>query len=266
MSDERDFFATNGFVVLKGVLDATRIADYRARGDRLVASDDLLYRDREDDADGFRHLIEMDPAFLPLIAEPRVLSLVLEIMGVNIHLSSSHLSHLAPCASPALWRSHWHSDIWGVEDDLGPEGLVRLGLKCVYFLTDHAEPSSGATLVVPGSHHLREPLRIPPFKRHPVGVYEPQLSAGDCLVFDMRLRHTVGINLSPETRRSILLGYTYKWVAPLDDLADPMALQDVASSLAADLIPRGYRVPGSGALEGFCEQAGLPQRPLWRIP
>ena len=262
----REAFARDGFVVLKGVLDRARIDALVAAGDALIASDEPFYRDREDGADGFRHLVELDPAFRPLIAEPRVLAFALDVLGTNIHFSSSHLSHLQPRANRDGWKSHWHTDVWGVEDDLGSDGMVRLGLKCCYFLTDHEAGETGATMVVPGSHLLRERLVIPPGAMNPVDATEPTLAAGDCLVFDLRLRHSVGINLSAATRKSILVGYSYRWVIPLDEPSDPDGLRDELDPVAADLIPRAYRVPQSGALLEFAQREGIPARPTRRIP
>jgi ectoine hydroxylase-related dioxygenase (phytanoyl-CoA dioxygenase family) len=234
-------------------------------GDDLVAGETPFFRETEDGSDGFRHLVELEPAFDSLVANDAVLAFVVAVLGTNIHLSSSQLSYLEPGAHRDR-RPPWHTDIHGVEDDLGTEQLVRLGLKCCFYLTDHPEPRSGSTVVVPGSHHLRSPLHLPPGEADPVAATEATVNAGDCIVFDMRLRHRAGTNKGTKVRKSVLLGYTYRWVAPLDDPVDPEGLRERLAEPAADLIPRPYRAPDSGGLLAFADQHGIAARPAQRLP
>jgi ectoine hydroxylase-related dioxygenase (phytanoyl-CoA dioxygenase family) len=258
---ELENFHRHGFLRLEGVLDAVRIRELTKAGDEMIASDAPFYRDQEDGADGFRHLVELDERFRVLIDEPRVLAAVLQILGANIHLSSSHLSYLAPRRSKEGWTSHWHSDIHGVEDDLGYANMVRLGVKCAYFLTDHMDDDSGASLFVPGSHRMRAPPEIRDGATNPPNAIAPRVRAGDCILFENRVRHTVGMNLTDRVRKSILVGYTFRWVIPLDEPSDPDALRAALPPVAADLIPRAYRVPDSGALRRFCDDAGVRCQP-----
>ena len=41
---------------------------------------------------------------------------------------------------------------------------------------------------------------------------------GDCFVFDRRLWHSRSVNTSTVTRKMLFVGYTYRWIRPLDDM------------------------------------------------
>ena len=45
---------------------------------------------------------------------------------------------------------------------------------------------------------------------------EPLLKAGDCLLFENRCFHSVGINRSDSIRKTFVVGYSYRWMRPDD--------------------------------------------------
>lgn len=256
----RQSFATNGYVIIRQALKADIVAELLDRADRLIDSDERFFRSTDGEFDGFRNLLFLDQGFLRLIDVAPVLVPVLQILGCNVHLSSLHLAYVHPRDRTRVWRGDWHTDIFGFEDDLR-EHTVRVGIKCAFALTRHREANTGTTILLPGSH---KSARQPALDRHdsaPVGAVQPELEPGDCLLFENRLRHSRGINDSDRTRKSILVGYSYRWVMPLDSLDGFELPPDDASAVARDLLPRPYGVPGNDALRALCAEVGLPPRP-----
>lgn len=259
-NDQLNFFYKNGYVVLPSVLNPQQVEDLRKKADDLVDSDIPFFREVKQHSVDLRHLIELEQGFSSLVCQEQTLAAVLQIMGYSIHLASSHLSFIHSRETTDGWKSNWHTDIYGAEDDLGDQ-LVRMGLKCAFPLTDHITDDSGMTLILPGSHRSGLLPEIKKGEMHPEGAMQPKVMAGDCMIFENRLRHSVGINTSGNTRKCIFMGYTYRWVLPLDELSDTEGLREEIDSLSADLLPRGYRVADSGALREFCVRHDIPLRP-----
>ena len=94
-------------------------------------------------------------------------------------------------------------------------------LKVSYVLTDLSEPGRGKTKVIPGSH-LNNTLSGRPEKpgdqiTEPEGAVEVLLNPGDAFIFDRRLWHSRSTNQSNVTRKMLFIGYTYRWIRPLDE-------------------------------------------------
>src|SRR6202007_815574 len=94
----------------------------------------------------------------------------------------------------------------------------RLSVKVAYFLTDVPSAEHGALRVVPRSHD-RDTL---PRDREPSGAIPVLVEAGSAVIFDRRLWHARGDNLSDRTRKALFYGYTHRWIRPRDELSiDP---------------------------------------------
>lgn len=259
--DQIDFFEKNGYILLRNVLDELTVETLRDRGDRLVQSDDAFFRIRDEEFENFRNLLFLDQAFLKLVDLEVVLVPVLQLIGFNIHLSSVHLSYIYSHNKCRPWRGDWHTDIYGFEDDL-QDSRVRVGVKCAFALTSHEKSDSGTTILIPGTH--KEPVRQDLDRQDPApfGAIQLAMNAGDCLIFENRLYHSRGHNLSHQTRKCVLVGYTYKWLIPLDSLQGfDLLPEDSLSPITQDLWPRPYGVSGNGALAALCDRYALPLRP-----
>jgi ectoine hydroxylase-related dioxygenase (phytanoyl-CoA dioxygenase family) len=91
-----------------------------------------------------------------------------------------------------------------------------LSLKVAYVLSDLSRTGRGATKVIPGSH-LRNTLERTD-GADPRGTVEITADPGDCFIFDRRLWHSRSVNRSTVTRKILFIGYTYRWIRPLDDM------------------------------------------------
>jgi len=249
----------DGLAILRNVLTSDSREAFRKAAERLLASGTTTGRDRgADGKDGFRGIVALDTAFLPLVAEPTVLAAVATLLGPNLHLLSSHLIALPsiPCGGRRTIRTPdrpgWHRDMYGVSRDLGPPATPRLAIKAAYYLTTPA-PDAGITMFVPGSHRRTDEVTVPAGCIDPPDAFTPDIGPGDAVLFENRTWHAGGINTSGSPRLAVMMQYGYRWLAPVDDpapgLLDRNNLTDVERQLlgAADRSPDGSVVKGSGA-------------------
>ena len=214
-------FDENGYLIVRNVLDNETISKLIKASDRLLDSD--LETNRQSNPgglyDGFRNTIALDDAYVPLLTHPKILPLVIHLLGSNLQLMTSHLiyKYPNPADTPETHRApNWHRDYMQAMMALGHYSIPRIELKCAYYFTDLSQPQSGATMVEPGSNLLTEPLEIPAGHPDPPNAVEPLLKPGDCLLFENRTWHAGAVNLSGKTRKGIMIGYGYRWVMPMD--------------------------------------------------
>jgi ectoine hydroxylase-related dioxygenase (phytanoyl-CoA dioxygenase family) len=262
---QRADFERDGFLIVRDVLDRPMIDRLIAAGDRLINSSRQESRQKTPDGlyDGFRNCVTMDDAFIPLMTHPKVTPLVVQIMGPNLHLFTSHLiyKHPDPAGTPITKRAPgWHRDILGVDADLGAGNVPRLDIKCAYYLTDLSSPNSGATMMAPGTHKLTAPLIISEGRVDPIDALEPSLQAGDCVLFENRTWHAAGANLSGRTRKAVMIGYTYLWMRAADFLVQPPEFIEKLDPIGQQFIdglkdPDGHFIPGglSTPLREWCK-------------
>jgi hypothetical protein len=215
--EERKAFDDDGFLVVRGVLDAATVARCTAAGDRLaevfLAKPEILERPEYNHLD-LRPGVLTEKPLLELVSNATGVSLMLQLLGPNIHLHSTALIYKRPSRSDApAFRRGWHRDI-RIPKDLGHQFLPRVGIKICYCLTGFPGPDSGMTLLVRGSHQRTEPLVIRKGAVDPEGVElcDLQLDAGDAFLFDNRLFHTAAPNRSNRTSKVLMYGYAYRWM------------------------------------------------------
>jgi len=249
-----------GYVTIPEVISPELRSRLRSVAETLLRSTITRGRDRgADGKDGFRGVLALNPdTFLPVIASPRVLPVVAELFGPNIHILSTHLIAL-PSIAPGQPRSirtpqrpGWHRDMFGVTADLGQVNTPRMAIKCAYYLTE-VTPNCGLTMFLPGSHLLTAPPQIPPGQIDPPGAITPDLNGTDVVLFENRTWHAGGCNTSGCPRIALMIQYGYRWLVPVDDPAPELLersdLTDVQRQLlgAADRNPDGSVAKGLGA-------------------
>ena len=164
--EQRRRFDEDGFFLVEDALTPAEI-------DELLAVVDARYaahkRERDlgvDEAFQMRNVTATDPVFLRMVDHPRILPLVVDLMGVNVQLRTSHADVRPPqreeVAAHELGAPDsffpWHSD--------GPnfgwprvQGLLPfMEMKVGYYLTDLTMPNSGEICVVRGSHLSTQPI------------------------------------------------------------------------------------------------------------
>ena len=267
--EQRQQFRDEGYLIIRNAIDEATISSLIEAGDRLLATDQRFNRFVQGGGiyDGFRNCITMDDAFIPLLTNPVTLPLVIQLLGSNLQLSTSHLiyRHPDPPGTPdSIRRPGWHRDGGGISRDLGEARFPRLGLKCAFYLTDLSEPNSGVTMLAPGSNQLTERIEIPEGETDPANALEPLLNPGDCVIFEYRTWHAGAPNFTQLTRKAVMIGYCYRWLKPMDFVKQELPLLDKLSEIEKYLV--GEEVddtqefqPGGGfnPLNDWCAQHGV---------
>jgi ectoine hydroxylase-related dioxygenase (phytanoyl-CoA dioxygenase family) len=239
---QREEFEQNGFLILRGALNAEEVAHYIAIVDKL----DAEYRIEKDlgphDTVEIRNSIARSAELLPLLDHPAAFPLMVDIMGWGIQLTTSHIFVRTPNPEeqPTFKAIDWHADgpnprPYRIQT---PDGEVepRLYAKIGYFLTDLSEPDRGNLRVVPGSHKRATRPEIDPETGEPRGAIQVLTQPGDAVLFENRTWHAVGPNYANLPRKNIYLGYCYRWVKPIDYITQAPELLAQATPVQRQLL------------------------------
>jgi ectoine hydroxylase-related dioxygenase (phytanoyl-CoA dioxygenase family) len=162
--------------------------------------------------------------------------------------------------TPHFKGEGWHRD-GGQSPSEMQEPHPRLFLKVAYLLSDQSEPGRGNTQVVPGSNRLIGRPAQAEGAPHPYGAFEILGKPGDAFLFEQRTWHAVGPNLSDITRKTLFMGYGYRWVRAMDYLAPcPDLLARAANPIQRQLLgevktPMGIYLP---------QDEDVPLRAAWQ--
>ena len=241
LSEQKQQFDDEGYLIVRNVLDADTIETLIEASDRLIDSDRRDNRQQSNGGlyDGFRNCISMDPAFVDLLMHPKTFPIVVQLLGPNINLLTSHLiyRHPDPEDTPLSRRlPGWHRDHYASMADLGHARILRHSLKIAYYLTDLSEPNSGATMVAPGTNQLKEPMHIPEGQPDPPNALEPLLQPGDCVIFENRTYHAGAANRVGRLRKAVMFGYAYQWIRPYDYRQQPPEVVEKLDAMGRYLI------------------------------
>lgn len=265
-------FEEDGYIVVENAVSPEAIDRVRAAADRIVAEGAPAGRwiGKPETAPRrveYRGLFNLDDAFMELLAPSTIFSLIVRILGANIHMMSSQLVYQNP-NQPALQSDNggWHRDLIGSSEDLGYDATPRMALRVGYYLSEVSEPGSGVTLFAPGSHRLREMLPLEDGRRDPETFVRPRVRPGDAVIWENRTFHAPERNTSSNVRKAVMVQYGYRWVRPVDyrthssellARCDPVARQLLEST---DFNDDGSmtRMKGSQALIDWAAQNSLP--------
>ena len=205
-------------------------------------------REREladDEPFQMRNIVSMDPVFLGMVDHPRILPIVVDLMGTNVQLRTSHAdvrppqsSDLAevPLGAPDGFFP-WHSD----EPDFGwprVNGLLPfMEMKVGYYLTDLTRSNSGEICFVRGSHMSTQPIDADGHRNiDPAHVVAVNVRPGAALVWRSQLLHALRPNLSGQTRRCLYYGYHQRWMRPSDYDRQPAEVLERCSPVQRQLL------------------------------
>ncbi len=221
-------FQTNGFVILRQVLDGALCsalltaarAELRAATGLVEYEAELGYAGSPAslDAEGgntirrLRDVYARQPVFQKWAEHPLILETMRQILGARLMLVRTHHNCLMtkhPCFGSS---TEWHRDIryWSFE---------RHELVSSWLALGEETPANGGLQVLPGSHrwaldaaHLddRQFLKVDAARAHGF-VIEPQavcLQPGDVLLFHAKTLHAAGRNTTDTIKFSLV--YTYR--------------------------------------------------------
>jgi phytanoyl-CoA dioxygenase PhyH len=243
---DRKEFLDQGFLLVRNVLTPEHRASLEAAMDRV--------HDEENAAGNLAtnlHLLGFltrDELFGRLLTHPTVFPYMWGLAGWNIYTHHNHLDITPPTPEEEAPSWGWHQDGYRQNSDPelidGSQPRPMFSLKVGYVLSDLSETGRGATKIIPGSHlwnSLARPADTTVHNPDPEGTVEITANPGDCFIFDRRLWHSRSPNYSEHTRKMLFVGYTYRWIRPLDDM--PI---DPASQWWADRTPVQRQLCGDG--------------------
>jgi hypothetical protein len=145
-------------------------------------------------------LIDLDPLFGQLIAHPTADAIVGGLLGRDYIVSNFTANIARPGSEPMVV----HSDLAAV---MPAPWTAPLSCNVIWCLTD-VYADNGATLHIPGSHHVRTLADLPD---DPIDHMVPfEASAGSLVVMEGRIWHTSGRNVTASEDRGLLFGYYTK--------------------------------------------------------
>lgn len=255
-ADQIAEFNENGFVILEDFLKDHELSRLLEAVDTVV---DKIRSERQQDSDvpiAVRNVLSHHDAFLDLIDHPRMLPLVVDAIGWNIQVRTSHLDYRPPypqgLRGGEIGRSDgddvkagyknlsWHPDLAGEHMFEAPSldgRLPYMEIKVFYSLSDLSESNCGNLWVVPGSH-LRSPQELRELKqRVPANeALELKTAPGSAVLWRTAVWHCVGPNYSNLIRKILHVGYHYRWLRPTDYVMQDSELLSRSSPIRRQLL------------------------------
>ncbi|MEM7134482.1 MAG: phytanoyl-CoA dioxygenase family protein [Chloroflexota bacterium] len=251
-----------GYCLLANALSDTEVAAVRGRLEEQAAAErqqDMAYRDAGPNATGVNQrlwfLVNKGQAFRDLLLHQRVRELVGHVLGDEYLLSS----YTANIANPG-GIMEFHTDQWWMPMPTAtghavvkPGSMTRAAFRghhlkevkverpammpppmacnVMWMLTDFTA-ENGATHVVPGSHHSG---RQPDAELDVDANWVPGVApAGTAMVFEGRIWHSTGANVSDSPRMGALTYFCAPMVRQQENLTvgtDPEILKDAPQEL-----------------------------------
>jgi len=239
-------FEESGFIILENFLTPQELMRLSDAADEVVERIQHEKGLRVETHFQVRNALAHHDAFLDLIDHPSMLPLVVDAIGWNIQIRTTHLDYRPPYPldiqagevgkgngddQKAGYRNVvWHPDLASPEIFQAPSldgRLPFMELKVFYCLFDMTESNCGNLWLVPGSY------KRPPAELHAMGRCVPEeqtlelkLPAGSAVLWRTATWHCVGPNRSNKTRKIVHVGYHYRWLRPTDYMQqDPELLQ-----------------------------------------
>ena len=220
MSTDGDFYRENGYVLVRSVFDQDEIEEMRGAIDRILetvaaSGHDTSHTwagvDQSLQLKGFHDLTYHDGVFTRMVAHPRLVDVLTELIGPNVQLHHTKML-VKPPEQGAPFPMHQDYPYFPHERHSVLAASVHL---------DDTDEENGCLHVVPGSHRLG-PLEASGESKtvdYPLESGDAcPAAAGDVLFFNYLTIHGSGVNRSARTRRNVLFQYR--------DPADPPLLNE----------------------------------------
>jgi ectoine hydroxylase-related dioxygenase (phytanoyl-CoA dioxygenase family) len=248
--EQREFFDTNGYLVVENALPPAVVAELDAAIDALYAREEREGRLEAGGKLNMRNCIVQHDAFLKLLDWPMTVPLAWGALNWNIQMITSHLIVLPSQSEPppeTKLKIGLHRD-GGTSSSEMQEPHPRILLKIAYAISDQSHPASGATVLVPGSNRLTGRPAVDPETGWARGAISMNVKAGSAFLFEQRTWHGIGHNWSGFPRKTIFIGYAYRWVKPMDYITMPEELIAKCTPIQKQLLgvvshPLSYYLP-----------------------
>ncbi|HEY3543345.1 MAG TPA: phytanoyl-CoA dioxygenase family protein [Gaiellaceae bacterium] len=202
-------YEQDGYVLVRGVFDAGEVEAMRDAIARILETVAATEHDRSHtwagvdqslQLKGFHDLQYLDAAFTRMVAQPRLVEVLTELIGPDVQLHHSKML-VKPPEQGAPFPMHQDYPYFPHERHTVLAASVHL---------DDTDEENGCLHVVPGSH-LLGPLDAEGDAHtvdYPLESGTPcPAAAGDVLFFNYLTIHGSGVNRSSRTRRNVLFQY-----------------------------------------------------------
>ncbi len=252
--EQRHDFDEKGYVVLENFFTPDELARLLDAVDEVAAKARQTKGLGSSDPFAIRNALAHHDAFLDLIDHPRILPLVVDAIGWNIQIRTTHLDYRPPypeglaagavgtgkgADNQAGYRNVlWHPDLANLFEAVSLDGrLPFMELKVFYVLSDLTQSNSGNLWMVPGSHkRTPQELRAMEFKVDPAEAVELLLPPGTAVLWRTATWHCVGPNQSQRTRKIMHVGYHHRWLRPTDYMQQDPTLIERSSPIRRQLL------------------------------
>eukprot|EP01051_Picozoa_sp_SAG22_P011698 SAG22_NODE_1149_length_5353_cov_1.820898_1_plen_333_part_00 len=183
-----------------------------------------------------RNVLARHPAFLDLVDHPGILPKVVDAIGPDIQIRTSHLDYRPPYPAGVepgevgfgesdeyTPQRNWHPDLAPqlsatVVGTAAEDTIPFFELKVFYALFDMSQSGCGNLWLAKGSHKRKraELVRCQETRAQPPGATELRVPVGSAVVWRTAVWHCVGPNTSESTRKIVHVGYHHRWLRPTD--------------------------------------------------
>jgi phytanoyl-CoA hydroxylase len=210
-------YERDGYLLVPGVFDAGEVEEMRDAIARILATVEGTAADRNHrwsgvdetlQLKGFHDLQYHDAVFTRMVAHPRLVEVLTDLIGPNVQLHHSKML-VKPPEEGAPFPMHQDYPYFPHE---------RHSVLAASIHLDDTDEENGCLHVIPGSHKLGplEAVGEAHTVDYPLESGTPcPAGAGDVLFFNYLTIHGSGVNRSTRTRRNVLFQYRDPADAPV---------------------------------------------------
>ena len=212
--EERFMFDLEGYLIIKNVLTSEEVKRLNEVADATFVRD---YDDPGKDSKGRagRRQVGRVSAWSPetqaLIDHPRILPYLIELLGPAFRLDHDYCIFMRPGAACGRLHGAPGGHTGSQRKYLYLEGEMLNGLSVVTFFLADAKAGDGGFACIPGSHKTNFGQNVPHevrnFERVPDYMVQPEVEAGDALIFTEALMHGTMPWRASHERRAFLYKY-----------------------------------------------------------
>lgn len=209
--EEKYLFDLEGYLVIRDVLTAEDVATLNAVSDRVFPrdyQDENVHKGRR----GFRHVrfvSRWDVACQNLIDHAVITPYLVDLIGPKFRIDHDYAIFMEKDADGSTL--HGMHEAGGHRYYHYQNGVMRNGLMVVTFFLSDARKGDGGFVCIPGSHksNLAEalPEEVRRLEKTPHYVIQPEVRAGDAVIFTEALCHGTMRWSADQERRVFLFKY-----------------------------------------------------------
>ena len=208
-----------GWTVLENVLTQDELERVSTAMDEVAGQ---LRRERglgPNDSVGCRNGLARHEVFLDLLDHPKILPLVVDAFGWNIHNRDCVFEHGMPQTEdvdPSTLKLGWHFDYQEEFSGTTVDGVMPLlDFKVGWYISDHTAPGHSTILMVPGSYKWNRTQRATwEDWLDPDEIVQIRVPEGSAMLWRPTTLHSVTPNLSKSVRKAFYISYTPRWIRP----------------------------------------------------